>query len=132
MFFVYAIFFWFVLLLTAIVNAALREKVLKPLFEPALGKWAHQLSVFTALILMFAMTMVFLRMQSAPYDAGDLWIVGMTWCMMTVIFEFGFGMARGMRFRELVAMYHFWKGELWLFLVLGLIALPTLANKLLK
>lgn len=132
MFLVYAILFWFALLLTAIINAALREKLLKPLLEASLGKWAHQLSVFTALLLMLAMTMVFLRIQRAPYTEGDLRIVGMIWCVMTVIFEFAFGLARALKFRELVAMYHFWTGELWIVLVFGLIALPTIANKLLK
>ncbi|MBK6765439.1 MAG: hypothetical protein IPG71_03685 [bacterium] len=132
MFYVYAILFWFALLLTAIVNAALREKVLKPWLLPTLGKWAHQLSVFTALLLMLAMTMVFLRMQRAAYGPGDLWLVGALWCVMTVIFEFGFGLMRGINVHELAAMYYFWKGELWILLVLGLVILPTLANKLLK
>ncbi len=132
MFFVYSTIFWFALLITAIVNAGLREKVLKPWLEESLGKWAHQLSVFTGFALFLLITMLFLKFQRAPYKLADLWIVGSMWCVMTVIFEFGFGRARGMSWQELFAMYHFWKGDLWLFLVLSIIALPYLAERLLK
>ncbi len=132
MFFLYSILFWFALLAVAIVNAVLREKILKPWLEPALGKWAHQLSVFTAFSLMLVITVMYLKLQRAPYRSGDLWIVGIIWCIMTVIFEFAFGRARGLSWPELFAMYQFWKGELWIILVLSLIFLPPLAEKILK
>lgn len=132
MFYLYSILFWFVLLVTAVINAAIREKLLKPWLEPSIGRWAHQLSVPTGFLLMLLVTMLFLKIQKAPYALGDLWIVGIIWSGMTVIFEFGFGKARGMSWNELFAMYHIWKGELWLLLVLSLIAMPALANKLLK
>lgn len=132
MFLVYGALFWFALLATAIVNAVLREKLLKPWLEPSIGKWAHQLSVFTAFGLMLLMTMLFLKVQRAPYAQSDLWRLGALWCGLTVVFEFGFGRARGMSWEDLFKMYHFWTGELWILLMLGLLVMPMLAEKLLK
>ncbi len=132
MFYLYSLLFWFALLVTALINAVIREKLLKPWLEPSIGRWAHQLSVPTGFVLMLLATMLFLKYQKAPYKPADLWIVGMLWCIITLVFEFGFGKARGMSWSELFAAYHLWKGELWMLLLLSLIVMPTLAHKLLK
>lgn len=132
MFYLYSILFWFVLLGTAILNALIREKLLKPWLEPSIGRWAHQLSVPTGFTLMLLITMLFLKYQRAPYTASQLWNVGIIWCVMTIIFEFGFGRFRGLSWTELLAAYYVWKGELWLLFVLSLILMPILAHKLLK
>ncbi|MBK6910900.1 MAG: hypothetical protein IPK53_00870 [bacterium] len=127
-----AILFWFALLVTAVVNAVLREKVLKPWLEPAIGKWAHQLSVFTAFGLMLALTVLFLSLQRAPYTDADLWRIGFLWCGMTVLFEFAFGRSRGLSWDNLFGMYRFWTGELWSLLVLSMLIMPLLADRILK
>ncbi|MCL4305463.1 hypothetical protein KJZ99_06085 [bacterium] len=132
MFYVYSVLFWFVLLAMAIANAALREMLLKPWLEEYLGKGAHQLSVFTGYALMLLVTMLFLKLQRAPYVDADLWKAGVLWCVMTIVFEFGFGRARGMSWEELFAMYHLWKGELWPLMVAGIIFLPWLAKRMLN
>lgn len=132
MIYLYSILFWFALLGTAIVNAGLREKLLKPWLEPAIGKWAHQLSVFTGFGLMLLMTVLFLRLQRAPYSSSELLKIGLMWCGMTIVFEFVFGRVRGMSWQELFAMYYIWRGELWLLLIIGLIFMPYLADRILK
>lgn len=130
--YLYSILFWFVLLATAIFNALIREKLLKPWLEPTIGKWAHQLSVITGFGLMLLMTMLFLKWQRAPYSTSDLWRIGFIWCGMTIAFEFVFGRVRGMSWQDLFAMYYIWRGELWLLLIVGLIFMPYLADRLLK
>ena len=64
-FYQYALLFWFVLLALAFVNAAIRETTYKPLLEPYIGYWAHQISSLTEIIFF---------LQTYYFRNGETWI----------------------------------------------------------
>ena len=131
MFLVYGALYWFALLATAIANAVLREKLLKPWLEPSLGKWAHQLSVFTGYGLFLLMTVLFLKLQRAPYSARDLWTLGAIWCGLTVVFEFGFGRyIAGRQWEHLLFEYNLAAGRIWILVPIWVFFAPPLIRRL--
>jgi hypothetical protein len=129
-FYLYGILFWVVLVIVAIINGTIRDFTYKPWLEPYIGKWAHQISVLTGFGLMLLATIGFLKILRVDYARRDLLLLGLIWLVMTIIFEFGFGRLRGKSWQELFEMYYFWRGDLWLFLLIGTVFLPLLAHSI--
>ena len=89
--YLHALWFWFVLLVLAIINGIIRDSTYKPLLEPIIGNWAHQLSSITGILLFFYAIYLFLKYIKVGYAKRDLWNIGVMWLVMTIIFEFVFG-----------------------------------------
>ena len=117
---------WFVILLLAIANGVLRERVLIPRLGVSGG-----LVLSGVLLAAFIMTVAFIGVGwLGSRDARGLLLVGAAWLVATLLFEFGFGLARGKPLAEILAAYTFRDGNLWP-LVLAVTALaPWLAGKL--
>jgi|tagenome__1003787_1003787.scaffolds.fasta_scaffold20971474_5 hypothetical protein len=100
---------WLAILALAILNGALREAVL----VPNLGKTAGYVTsgvLLAALVLLVAISLApWMRLASARRAMG----VGALWLVMTVVFEFGFGIARGKPWTDIVAAYRFADGNIW-------------------
>jgi hypothetical protein len=129
----HSLWFWFVLLVIAILNAVLREVTYKPLLEPHIGNWAHQISCFTAILFFGISIYLFFKYVKADYDIQDTWIIGLKWVVLTVIFEFSFGyFVRKSTWKEMFAQYHFWKGDLWILVLIAVLILPRWCYSLLK
>lgn len=132
-FYIKAILFWFVLLLLAITNATVREFTYKPLLEPSIGMWAHQLSSVTAIIIFFVAIYLFLKFIKEDYKKIDLLVIGFIWFLMTLLFEVYMNyFVRSLSLQQILYTYYFWKGELWIFVLLSLLLLPMIADKYLK
>ncbi|MCJ7801818.1 MAG: hypothetical protein MUP82_05620, partial [Candidatus Marinimicrobia bacterium] len=89
--YLHAIWFWFVLLFLAILNGIIREATYKPLLEPYIGNWAHQISSITGITLFFIAIYLFLKYTKSDFTKRDLLNIGIMWMAMTIIFEFAFG-----------------------------------------
>ena len=85
---------WFPMLLLAIGNGALRDLVYKK-YTGELT--AHQLSTIS-LLLLFALYIGFIIRKYPPVSSKQAILVGALWMLLTLIFEFGFGKARGRTF----------------------------------
>lgn len=130
-FYLRVILFWLVLLVLALVNAVIRELTYKPLLTPLIGNWAHQISSITGILLFFGAIYWFLKKEPQSYQQKDLWIAGLLWLIMTVIFETIMNLfGRGLTFRETLQTYYFWQGETWVFVLLSLLVSPFLANQM--
>lgn len=104
--------FWLVLLVLAIFNAVVRETTYKPILEPYLGMWAHQLSSLTGIVLFYWAILWFLKRVRGKYADRDLVLVGLMWVVMTVVFETGMSLhLRGLSMSDVLQTYYFWKGE---------------------
>ena len=105
-----AIVVWFVILLAAFANGALRELIL----VPALGSMTAQL----ASGLLLSVAVVALAVLSAPW-LGSMnpthgLLIGLLWVCLTLAFEFGFGLlVQRKSFATMLAAYTFKDGNLW-------------------
>ena len=131
--YLHSLWFWFILLTLAIINGITRDLTYKPLLEPYIGIWAHQISCLTGIILFFTAIYIFLKYIKANYTRYDLFGIGTMWMIMTIIFEFTFGyFYRQSSWEEMFAQYHFWKGDLWIFVLLSVIIIPQVCFKILR
>jgi len=114
---------WLPMPFIAILNAGIREKVFTIFFNE---QRSHQLSTLTGMILMsiyawFIFTL--LKIQSTR----DTWIVGITWLILTLLFEFFIGhYVFKNSWKRLFFDYNLLKGRVWIIFLLYLTALPYL------
>jgi len=117
---------WVLFIPLAILNGAVRESLLIPL----LGKTALPLSGVLLSCLFFATTYMafpFLKISSGQ----QCWQVGLTWLILTVVFEFLFGhFAMGKAWQELLRAYDVQGGNLWVVVLLVVFVSPYLSGKL--
>ena len=132
-FYLKSFLFWFELLVTAILNAGIREATYKPLLTPHIGNWAHQISSLTGIFLFFCVIYLFLKNSKENYNKKSLVIIGMVWFVMTFIFEIGMNIfLRKLSFEQVLQTYYFWQGETWIFVLLSVLFLPMIIGKILK
>ena len=91
---------WLAILVLAVLNGVVREALLLRRF----GRTAAYLA-----------------------SAGRALRVGALWLVMTVIFEFGFGIVQGKPWREILAQYTFADGNIWPLLLIVVLFAPWLA-----
>jgi hypothetical protein len=116
---------WFGLCGIAIANGVLREKT----YGRKLGELgAHQLSTVLAIVAttvaVYGLTRYFpLRTYAMA------WRVGVSWLLMTVVFEFAFGhFVAKHSWRRLLADYNLFAGRVWGVFLVWLVALPVIVH----
>lgn len=111
---------WFVFSLLAILNGLCREKFISPYTSEHTG---HVISTLTLALVIFITTYYFLSKISIDSDR-TLLLIGLTWVILTVAFEFLFGhYITGHSWEKLFADYNILKGRVWvLILITELIA----------
>ena len=118
---------WLVILVLAILNGTLREKFLIPSF-----------GTFTALIVsgLILSVLIFLVALIAIPGFGSLstkeyWLIGLGWLVMTLIFEFSFGLfVEHKALSELLEAYTFKGGNIWPLVLASTLVSPWLAAHL--
>lgn len=132
-FYLKSFLFWFVLLVTAILNAGIREATYKPLLTLFIGNWAHQISSLTGIFLFFGVIYLFLKNTKEDYNKKSLAVIGVVWFIMTFIFEIFMNIfLRKLSFEQVLQTYYFWQGETWIFVLLSVLVLPMVIGKILK
>lgn len=113
---------WLLFIPCAILNAALREKILAPWLG---SRWALPLSAITLCLLILLVTWILLpkiaRQKKAVYVA-----IGILWSLLTVLFETTMVIARGGSGKELLEAYDITTGNLWTVVVLFVAIAPCL------
>ncbi len=119
---------WFILATVAIINGAVREG----LYRHVLGDLpAHQLSTFTAIVLLGSVIWIFSRWWPLS-SARQAWTIGLLWLVMTVVFEFVFGhFVAGHSWHKLLADYDLLAGRLWLLVLIWITIAPWVFHRLL-
>ncbi|HQZ78572.1 MAG: hypothetical protein IPH34_04135 [Chitinophagaceae bacterium] len=101
---------WFPMLLLAILNGSARDLW----YKKYVGELtAHQLSTIS-LIILFWFYISFVIKKFPPQSETQSIYVGLFWLLLTLTFEFGFGLYRGKSWAELFADYNILKGRLWI------------------
>ncbi len=126
----YALGLWILFFPFAIVNAGLREKI----WAPRLGEHAgHVLSTVIFLVVLLLAVYAFLRYVDVSYTMMDLWLLGIMWLVLTVLFEFGFGhYVMGNPWDTLLHDYNLLAGRVWALIPLAWLLVPRLLGWLLR
>lgn len=118
---------WPGMVILAIINGLIREKV----YGPSMSELsAHQLSSFIAIIL-FGLYIYVLTGLFAIKSAGQAWMIGGIWLVMTIIFEFLFGhYVAGHAWSKLLHDYNLLQGRVWLLVLAWTTVAPYLFYRL--
>lgn len=120
-----ALAIWFVILVLAIVNGTLRETVLIPLLGTTFGL------VFSGVLLSLLILAVtyYLLPWLGIRRLGQLFFIGFCWLILTLIFEFSFGLLLGKALPEIIEAYTFKDGNLWPAILVVMVMAPWLSAK---
>ena len=102
---------WFLFMILAIINAGIRNEV----YKPAVGDLtAHQISTMTFIFLILVTTFLILRLSKMSLSDFESLMVGTTWLISTIIFEFIAGhYVFGNSWEKLFADYNILAGRIW-------------------
>jgi hypothetical protein len=118
---------WFVLLVVAVINGALRDLTYGKYVTELL---AHQLSSLSGIILFGAVFYQFVR-RWPPASARQAIYIGLFWMVLTVAFEFlFFHYVAGHPWSELLANYDMASGRLWPLILLWVALGPYVFHRL--
>lgn len=120
----YALLLWALFIPFAIVNAGVREIIVAPRLGDHAG---HVIStVIFVVVLLFAIY-AFLRFVGVSSSPADLWLLGILWLVLTVLFEFGFGhYVMGNSWEALLHDYNLLAGRVWVLIPLTWLLAPPI------
>jgi hypothetical protein len=114
---------WFFMMVIAIINGILREKLMAPRMRELA---AHQLSTLT-LVILFGLYFLGLFRIWPLASGGAAVAVGLIWLCMTVAFESGFGhYVAGHSWKRLLKDYDLRAGRVWIVILIWVAAAPCL------
>lgn len=121
------VLWWLVILVLAILNGTVREKLL----IPSLGSFAALL-ISGLLLAVFIVLVAYIAVPGfASLSAPGYWAIGLCWLIMTVIFEFSFGlMIQHKKVTELMQAYTFKGGNIWPVVLMCVAVAPWIAAHL--
>ncbi len=117
---------WLCILALAVGNGILREAVLMPHLAQSAAYVLSGLLLCAVVIAAAYVWLPWLRVDS-PFR---LWLVGLFWLMLTLVFEFGFGLWQGKSWAVLMQAYTFKGGNLWPLVLAVTAAAPYIAARL--
>ena len=113
---------WFPMLLIAIANGAVRDLG----YKKYVGELkAHQISTVSACLLFGVYIWAIVHVWR-PDSGGMAFAIGFVWLFLTLLFEFGFGRARGVPWSVLLRDYNLAAGRLWPIILLVVTFSPYL------
>jgi hypothetical protein len=125
--FIKLMLWWVVLLILAMVNGIVREKLLIPFLDSFAALMASGL-VLSGLIFLIS----YVALPSlGPLNNKQYWLVGLVWLVLPLLFEFSFGLfLEHKELSELVRAYTFKGGNLWPVVLASTLISPWLAARL--
>lgn len=117
-----------ILVILALVNATIREKVYGPFMTPLLS---HQISTFIMIIIIFLFTYIFLGILHLQATSRQYLSLGMLWLVLTILFEFIFGhYVMGHSWDKLLADYNLLQGRIWVLVLIATALMPWIVSKI--
>ncbi len=122
-----ALVLWLAILALAILNGALRERLVIPL----VGQFG---GLIASGVILSCCVFAIALLASPWYGAlasSQWWLIGLLWLLLTLLFELGFGrLVQGRQWTELAQAYTFAGGNIWPVVLVVTFTSPWLAAKL--
>ncbi len=118
---------WLGMLVLAVVNGTIRDFGY-PSSWPS--EKAHRVSTLVLVTMFWVFGVWFVR-HYPPKNVNLAWQMGVLWCVLTLLFEFGMGKKAGKSFNEMLEAYNIFKGNLWILVPLSTLLIPPVAFLLL-
>lgn len=120
---------WLLFLPVPILNGWLREKWYKAIIGESLS---HQLGavLISAVFLLYAY--VCLKGTVASLPNWQLWCIGLLWLVLTLVFEFGLGLAAGRSWSYILSDYEVWHGRIWPLVLVTVLLSPFIVKWIVK
>ena len=117
---------WGAILVLAILNGILREKILLPALGSGRGLFLSGVSLAAMILLLTCISVPWLGVR----DRAGFFYVGLLWLILTLIFEFSFGMLlQGKSWHTMFRAYTFSNGNIWPLVLLITGAAPYIGAK---
>ena len=121
---------WFLFMVFAIINAALRDGVYKPIIGDLR---AHQLSTIMFIAILLIITYFVFRYSQIELTTQQTYIIGTIWLLATICFEFLAGhYVFGNSWEKIFADYNILKGRIWIIVLITILFAPYISNKILS
>jgi hypothetical protein len=121
-----ALIAWGAILVLAVLNGLLREALWIPWLGATAGLVASGLLLCAFILAATWLLLPWLNARGQP----TLWLIGLAWLLLTLAFEFTFGLLRGQTLDTMLAAYRFRGGNLWPLVLATTLAAPSLAGRL--
>jgi len=121
---------WILFTPIAILNGIIRETTYKNL----VGDFAaHQISTIPAIIAFLVLAYFMLRKSISIATTSQLFLIGFSWFIVTIIFEFTFGhFMDGNTWQSLLNDYNLFQGRLWVLFLINEIFTPYFVKKIIN
>ncbi len=119
---------WSAIVVLAIFNGIIRESLLIPGLGSVAGLFVSGLLLSSFIIGVTYLALPWLGVRSTR----SLLLLGICWLVLTLVFEFSFGLARGKSLDQLLAAYSFKGGNIWPLVLVVTVIAPWFASKLRK
>lgn len=119
---------WLLFLPVPVINGILREKWYKAIVGETA---AHQIGTLVVSSMFLLYAFVSLKSKVNELSTLQLFYISLAWLIMTVIFEFGIGLAGGRSWDYMLQDYNILKGRIWV-LVLAAVFFSPFIVKLIK
>ncbi|KXK01423.1 MAG: hypothetical protein UZ17_ACD001001646 [Acidobacteria bacterium OLB17] len=117
---------WAAILVLAVLNGMLREGVLLPRFGTTIGFVASGVILSLLIVLTAYLTVPWIGARTFR----ELLLTGFLWLILTLAFEFSFGLVLGKTLNEILVAYSFRDGNLWPIVLLVTFLSPLAAAQL--
>ena len=118
-----ALVVWFILLVLASANGALREGVIIPAAGDVAGRAVSTILLSAIILLLSWLTIGWM----APRSAGEAWAIGALWVALTLAFEFLAGRYLfGKPWPDLFEDYNLAAGRIWILALITTAVAPWL------
>lgn len=119
---------WLPMIFIAIINGTARDLWYKKYIGELV---ARQISTLSLLILL-GIYIFFVIKKYPPQSGIQSLYLGLFWLVLTLGFEFGFGLFRGNSWTQLLDEYNIMKGHIWLLIPIWIILAPYVFFKILQ
>ena len=125
--YLWAIAIWFLFAVLATINGAIRNATYQRYIKEL---YSHQISTMIFIAITITIMFLFFNKTGLAYTNADLWLIGSSWLIATIIFEFVFGhFIFGNSWTKLFADYNILKGRIWSLILLMTLIGPWLVGK---
>ena len=118
---------WFLMLVLASVNGAIREALLIPMMGDVAGRAASTLTLSGLVLLLTYLTIRWIH----PRSGRETWIIGILWVTLTLVFEFLAGhYLFGNAWGQLLEDYNVFRGRIWILVLITIALAPWVCARI--